>query len=352
MKIVKQNLKRMSEIKNVVLIGYFDYLWYEKAFSEGLKSLGLNIMEIRFRDYYRFKFTKYLPIQKKISYFLPIFPESLYSKIKDFKPDIILMYKGYHTDKKFFEVFKDIWITGYEDDNIFNNTLPLIKDKIIKRKLYYYDSYHCDRESDIKYYQKYIKNVKVLLEYYLPWIHYKENNTNKTIDVSFIGHAENDKRVRYIEYLVQNNIKLKIFGNKNWKKYLNKEIYKIIAPNNSIFLDDYRDTINSTKINLCFFSTMNNDVTTTRVFEIPACGGFLLCERTKAMQELYEEGKEAEFFDNEDELKDKIQFYLKNDSAREKIAQNGYERCLKSGYDIYSRMKQWYNDINFFMKNK
>ena len=53
-----------------------------------------------------------------------------------------------------------------------------------------------------------------------------------------------------------------------------------------------------------------------------------------------------------DELKDKIQFYLKNDSAREKIANNGYERCRKSGYDIYSRMKQWYDDVNFFMENK
>ena len=343
----------MAKIKNIVLMGYFDYPWYEKAWSVGLKSMGLNILELQFKDYYRFNLIKSSAVQKKISYFLPIFPESLYIKIKDFSPDVILIYKGYHADKKFFDVFRDIWITGYDNDNVFNDKINLVKKNKIEKVLPLYDSYHCYRESNIEQYKQYIKNVKLLQAYYLPWIHYKENNNDKTIEVSFIGHAENDKRIKYIEYLVQNKIKLKIFGDcKYWEKYLSKEIYNIILPNNVVFLENYRKTINKTKINLSFFSSMNKDLYTRRVFEIPACGGFLMCERTEAMKELYKEGKEAEFFDNEDELKDKIEFYLKNDLAREKIANNGYERCMKSGYDIYSRMKQWYDDVNFFMENK
>src|SRR5205823_9111217 len=52
------------------------------------------------------------------------------------------------------------------------------------------------------------------------------------------------------------------------------------------------------------------DETTTRSFEIPACGGFMLHERTSEILELYEEGREVACFGSAEELAFKIDHYL------------------------------------------
>lgn len=71
-----------------------------------------------------------------------------------------------------------------------------------------------------------------------------------------------------------------------------------------------------------------------RTFEIPACGGFLLAERTPTHLELFEEGKEAEFFSTVEECADKSRFYTRNEPARSKIARQGYRRCIASDYSL------------------
>jgi spore maturation protein CgeB len=63
------------------------------------------------------------------------------------------------------------------------------------------------------------------------------------------------------------------------------------------------------------------------------------------MQEFYSEGKEADFFESPEEFIDKVQFYLRNEATRMRIAAAGYARVIASGNDIYSRMKQWLADV-------
>ena len=70
------------------------------------------------------------------------------------------------------------------------------------------------------------------------------------------------------------------------------------------------------------------------------------------MQEFYKEGKEAEFFAGPDEFLDKVQFYVRNDSARSRIAAAGYARVIASGNDVYSRMRQWLADVSDWRREK
>jgi spore maturation protein CgeB len=67
----------------------------------------------------------------------------------------------------------------------------------------------------------------------------------------------------------------------------------------------------------------------------------MLSQRTETMRSLYTEDKEAIYYDSAEELVDKARFYLANDTEREKIAKAGHKRCIESGYDIYSRMREW-----------
>ncbi len=70
------------------------------------------------------------------------------------------------------------------------------------------------------------------------------------------------------------------------------------------------------------------------------------------MQEFYCEGKEAEFFEGPEEFIDKVQFYLRDEIARKRIAAAGYARVVASGNDIYNRMRQWLADVSEWRDEK
>jgi spore maturation protein CgeB len=104
-------------------------------------------------------------------------------------------------------------------------------------------------------------------------------------------------------------------------------------------MEEYRELLWQASIALGFVSWSNHDEFTMRSFEIPAAGTFLLAERTMTHQSLYVEGREAEFFDNSEECRDKLLYYLDHSPQRRQIAAAGHERCVKSGYGITDRLR-------------
>ncbi len=152
--------------------------------------------------------------------------------------------------------------------------------------------------------------------------------------VGFIGFWEKE-REEYIEYLAQNNILVRVWG--PWPKY--RKYHKNIKVEGKLVLgDDYAKTICSFDINLCFLRKINRDLQTTRSIEIPACGAFMLAERSNEHQNLFEEGIEADYFDSKEELLKKVKYYLKNKVDRDRIANAGFNKCLSSGYSYKERL--------------
>ena len=203
-----------------------------------------------------------------------------------------------------------------------------------------------------------VKRARVLMMYYIPWLHFPCSLTAQEqkdfgSDVVFAGHMEPDLRVECLSGVIRAGLKCRIFGGaEEWTSALDQDAYESVRPIFHARGADYRRALCASKIGVCFFSKWNRDRYTTRSWEIPACGVFLLSERTSAMQEFYCEGKEAEFFDNSEEFIDKARFYVNNESARKKIAAAGYARVIASGNDIYSRMRQWLADVTSWRNEK
>ena len=152
---------------------------------------------------------------------------------------------------------------------------------------------------------------------------------NWACDVGFIGDFERE-RYRSMLALAGNGIKVTVRGPR-WQRCVGEHANLVVKPG-WVFDYDYAKAIRATKINLGFLRKVNRDLRTRRSVEIPACGGFMLAERTNEHLALFEEGKEAEFFASSDELVDKVRYYLTHEEARCRIAAAGRERCLRSGY--------------------
>ena len=157
-------------------------------------------------------------------------------------------------------------------------------------------------------------------------------------DVGFVGMWEKE-RCESILYLVDHGIKVKVFGDAKWDKY------KEYSPNLTIMGhllkgEDYCKSLHAFRISLCFLRKINFDKQTTRSVEIPACGGFMLAERTDEHLMMFTEDKEASYFSSNEELLEKCLYYLKNEDIRKEIAISGRKRCMLSGYSNENMVKR------------
>jgi hypothetical protein len=251
---------------------------------------------------------------------------------------------------------KHYWMAGYQHDDPFGRFGCKAYFRLFRRAIPSYNSHHVIRKENlIEYQQLGVRFVKILMTYYVPWLHFRPDRSDcpragLRRDVVFIGHAECDQRIQYLRDLVEANVRLEIFGPKEyWRRYLPGAVYNRLPPIRPVYGDEYPRTVGEARICLAFYSQANRDRCGYRVFEIPACGGFLLAQRTDVVQGLYEEGKEAEYFGSSEELISKVRFYLRHEEARERIARKGHQRCIASGYDVVSRMRQWVSDVREFM---
>jgi len=108
---------------------------------------------------------------------------------------------------------------------------------------------------------------------------------------------------------------------------------------------EYARALSGAKINIGFLRKICPDQHTTRTFEIPACGSLLLADRSVEHSEFFKEGEEADYFSSKEEMIDKVQFYLSNESARKRIAINGFNRCQTSGYSYKEILKKSFDEI-------
>jgi spore maturation protein CgeB len=138
-----------------------------------------------------------------------------------------------------------------------------------------------------------------------------------------IHYASMKKRKKIIESLL--DFSLEIFGDQQgWQELLNKN-FKVHPP------VDYRNQLcmvyQNIKINLNITSCQMPFAVNQRVFDVPLSGSFVISDKQKDLFELFDKDEIA-YYESIDDLRDKIGFYLKNDTERKKIIQKARQKIL------------------------
>ena len=154
---------------------------------------------------------------------------------------------------------------------------------------------------------------------------FKPMNLKKIYDVVFVGNAI-EERVETIRFLINNKINLKVFGGR-WDNYpeFKQVCLGYVSP------EEMAKVINQTKINLGLSKNKyGKSAFKWRIFEIASCKSFSLIDYFSGYFEFFKNDKEIVMFKNNQDLLEKINYYLKHEKERERIAENSYKRAIKS----------------------
>jgi hypothetical protein len=157
--------------------------------------------------------------------------------------------------------------------------------------------------------RKLSKNVYFVHEGFDPKRFYPIAN-NYIHDVSFIGNINDHKRSKYFKEV---------------------EFYNYTDAYNELF----SKAISESKINLNF--VRGEDGTSDRTYCILACRGFLLTEKWPGMVDDFVDGVDFVTFDGAKDLKEKIDYWVNNESGRIKISNHGYETVQKFSRITWAR---------------
>lgn len=250
---------------------------------------------------------------------------------------IIWIDKGVHvwasTLRKIRQLSPDSIIVGYSPDDM---TQRHNQSQYFLEGLSVYDYFVTTKSHAVESLKKIgARNVLLVDNAYEEKFHYPREvnlaNTEKYGgEIGFIGSWE-EERCNSILYLAERGLPVRVWGGGRWLEYQDR-FPNLQIEEKPLYTEEYCTALSNFKINLCFLRKINYDLQTTRTMEIPACGGFLMAERTREHVRLFEEGTEAAFFEGNEQLFEQCSLYLKNEDLRQKVARGGYERCIRSGY--------------------
>ncbi len=269
--------------------------------------------------------------------------DAILREVRRFRPDFSFFVKAYYILPSTLDETRTYGPNlAYMNDDMFNRqnqTFPFFDnirrmDCILTTKSFNVREYHAAGAPCAIY----VPNA------FDPRIHYPAQPTETERrhyegDVAFIGTFRSD-RADFLAKLANlgGEFRLNLWGSA-WEKVRRLDYWpKAWAWRNlvrcirgrELWGPDMGKAIQSNSICLGLLFHGNRDLHTSRSFEIPACGGFMLAERTEEHRLYFEEDREAVYFSCFEEMVQKIRFYLPREEARRKIAMAGYERCQRS----------------------
>jgi spore maturation protein CgeB len=209
--------------------------------------------------------------------------------------------------------------------------------RLYMKDIPHFDLHVVQRDKNIAdYMERGARNVIKIQTAYEPTIHFPPpkgfSDSERDRGVSFIGTSYDDRPAFLTRLWRECGLPVVISGDRMWNARLEPDAAAALYTGTELYGKDYREAVWRSKINLSFITHSNQDEFVHKSFEIAACGGFLLAERSDGHMARFREDEEAVFFTGFDECAEKIRRYLPDEAARARIAAAGRERAVRDGY--------------------
>lgn len=257
---------------------------------------------------------------------------------RTFQPDVVLVVQGYHLWAATLQRLREstrATLVCYSTDN------PLVPGHLRRNVLASipeYDVYASPRRSNLAGLAAHGCRMPLYLRFaYEPGVHFPEppdTSITWSSDVVFIGGWDHD-RVQWFDPLSRDgDVDMRLYG-RGWS---GTPLHRHAG--GEIFGRSFRFAMAGAKVAPCLVRRSNGDGHSMRTFEIPACGAFMLAERTEEHLELFEDGVHAAYCETPEELRDKARFYITNESSRARIADAAHQLVTGRGHTYRDRMQE------------
>jgi spore maturation protein CgeB len=257
---------------------------------------------------------------------------SLVAVAEKARPEVVIVLKGLQVDHSTVLALRDLgaWVANINHDDFFSHNRNN-RSSIQRRAIKAYNHIFATREVNVAEVAALNRNVEFFPFAYYPRIHRPAplsvaDAQQWESDVVFVGTWEKS-RASMIDNLICNVPgRYAIYGSQ-WEKLSRRSPTRSALRGGEVALDEMAKALGGAKIALGFLRKENRDDYTQRTFEIPACGGVLLGERTHRQQGWFREGIEAEYFDAQSpaELCEKVRSLLADPARRESIREAGMQ---------------------------
>jgi hypothetical protein len=326
---------------------------HEEAWQRGLQAAGCAVERFdwmpRFRSSSRLR-SLYLRVQNHLLLGPTILAlnADLAARVLTSSFDVLLLYRPTHVLPSTLRLIREkapaTLVVSYNNDDPFSAKAPAHLWRHYLDGIPLTDVALAYREKNLAELRAAgARRVHLIRSYYLPDVHHPVELTASdreryVADVTFVGHYESDGRIDCLAAVAEAFPRFRLFG-PDWERAPDHPALRRVRPTRALPQAEYVKAIQCAKLALVFFSGLNNDTYTRRVFEIPAIGTFMLCPRTAEMEGMFRPEIEADYFASPEELVAKIRHYLSAEVERQKIATAGAARVRSDGHDIYSRMR-------------
>lgn len=258
-----------------------------------------------------------------------------------FEPRLVIVVSGTLVSRRAVEVLRrrhDARVFHFHNEDLANrrNTTATLRAAAPA-----YDHFFTTKTFNVEAWrQRGVEHVSFLPHGYRPNCHFpvpvtEADRSRFGSPLAFVGTFERSRAV-LLESVV--DLGLRIWGN-DWDGRPLAAAVRRAVQGRPVFCEEMSRVFNASSICLAFLRKANRDRHTSRTFEIPACGGFQLSERSDEILSFFDEGREIECFADAHELRDKARFYLANEPVRRRIAERGLARLRKSRYSFTDRLE-------------
>jgi len=267
------------------------------------------------------------------------FERALLATAEQTRPDVVLIVKGPYLRPRVLRQLRQMgaMLVNFSTDDPFSPVAryPYLRDAIAE-----YDVYATPRTANIPQLRAHgARKTPTVPFAYKPTVHFVDPeepfDDAGECDLLFIGGADAD-RTQFFRRIVElwPDVRLHLYGN-----YWNRDAVLARFSRGFAYGDRYRTATRRATCTINLVRRLNRDGHVMRTFEVPACGGCMLAERTADHESFFEDGVDALFFDTPEDLVRQARMVTADPARRRAIAAAGHARVVRDRHTYRDRLE-------------